>query len=166
MNSLSELLMGRSEIESEFSKYYSWADPHPVFSSEIRLNQTASFEGFWIFGDGPGVEVTEALAVVDVELLLNIKISATDYCQFELQGNVIDKKYKQDYIGYFNTNGRVRKHIRRRLEVLFYMELIAMHDHLVKEHPHRDHVKLQEIFSGKEIEKVIRSGRKIMRAQG
>ena len=167
MNSLSDILNNRLEIEREFSRYFIWANPYPIFSSEVGSKSPHTFKGFWIMGDGPGATVTPDAGItnVDAELLLNVEISETQYCQFELQGNAVDPKVTRDYIGYFNNGGRAPIGIRRRLEALMYAELLAMHDYLVANHSHQPYVKLDEIFSEKEIKKVMRSGRKLIRAQ-
>jgi len=119
-------------------------------------------------GDGPGVEVMHdaRIAYVDAELLLNVQVSEMEYCQFELQGHAFDPMCIRDYIGYFNNRGRAPIGIRRRLEAFMYAELLAMHDYLVTHHSHQPWIKLEEIFSDSEIKKVLRSGRKLMRAQG
>lgn len=167
MNSLAEILNNRLEIEREFSKYFIWADPCPVFSSEVGVNSPRTFRGFWIMGDGPGATSMPEVGItyVDAELLLNIEISETEHRQFQLRGIAMDPKVTRDYIGYFNNGGRAPIGIRRRLEALMYAELLAMHDHLLEHHSHQPDFDLDNIFSEKEIKKVLRSGRKLIRSQ-
>ncbi len=151
-------------IREELATCFAFRPGFPRRTHEHRENEAPKFEGLWTFGDGPGVELDDGQARVDAELLCNQRLGPSSYVQYECRAEVYDLRYCGDYRGYYNTRGRVLKHIGKRLELLCAFMLLELHDLVSAAAP--DPAVLEALFAPQQIKKAFSEFRVPVRFAG
>lgn len=123
---LALLLAQESVIAADFDMSFDVLEGYPQITVEQRPHEAPQFLGFWVFGDGPGVTLAEQ-AEVEFELLHNAALGANGHTQISLTTRVTDKRYKSDYAGYYLSQGKQLKNIRKRFELLAGRAVLDLH---------------------------------------
>ena len=155
-DNLKSLLEQRQEIENEYEKRFLSLSEIPIKTEDRE--EEPGFLGFWVYGDGCEVTITEDMAVVDFEILLNWKTSDTTYTQLEFVHKVSDRECVEQYREYIQTNGRITKRVRKRLQLLAAYAIFIVYDYLL-DHQKEFKLDLDEVFSDDQIRTIYKEFR-------
>lgn len=154
---LHSLIAGESIIKKDFAMSFIVPDGFPKITVEHRLQESPAFIGFWIYGDGAGITITD-YAEIEFELLYNISNGDNAYTQTSLVMSVIDKRYRNDYKAYYNSKGKQLKNIRKRFELLACKAILDLYRYMIK-NPNEDSLDLAEIFRAEQVKQIFKEMR-------